>query len=70
MPDHFQEVECGSATLRIDTRLFRVQRKLLAKITDLARKNQPYTPTTGDGQLLEGLLELTDALFDATGGWL
>ena len=44
--------------------LFHVQRELLTKIADLARKNQPYTPASGDEQLLDGLLEMTDALFD------
>jgi hypothetical protein len=61
-----REVECGPDTLRIDMQLFRTQRELLAKITDLARKNQPYAPVAGDDQLLNGLLELTDALVDAT----
>ena len=63
-PHHVQKVECGSETLRIDTQLFHVQRELLTKIADLARKNQPYTPASGDEQLLDGLLEMTDALFD------
>ena len=65
-PHHVQAVECGSDTLRIDPRLFRVQRELLTKIADLARKNQPYVPASGDDRLLDGLLELTDALSDAT----
>jgi hypothetical protein len=64
-PHQVQEVECGSDTLRIDVQLFRAQRELLTKITDLARNNRPYTPESEDERLLEGLLELTDALFDA-----
>ena len=61
-----QAVALGPDSLRIDVPLFRVQRELLAKIADLAEKNQPYTPAAGDGRLLDGLLELTDALFDAS----
>jgi hypothetical protein len=61
-----QVVEIHSDTLRIDLQLFRGQRELLTKIADLAGKNQPYTPEAGDEQLLDGLLELTDALFDTT----
>ncbi len=63
-----RRLECGPDTLRIDMQLFRVQRELLTKITDLARKNQPYAPAAGDDQLLNGLLELTDAMLDATEG--
>jgi hypothetical protein len=65
-PPPVQKVKSDSDALRIDTELFRVQRELLTKIVDLARKNQPYTPAAGDEQLLDGLLELTDALFDST----
>ena len=65
VPPHVREMECGSHVLRIDMRLFRSQRELLTKIADLARKGQSYLPASGDGLLLEGLLELTDALFDA-----
>jgi hypothetical protein len=61
---HVRELECGSETLRIDTQLFNVQRELLTKITELARKNEPFSPASGDAQLLEGLLELTDTLSD------
>ena len=59
-----QEVDRGP--LRIDMQLFHAQRELLTKIADLARKSQPYTPALGDEQILDGLLELTDALSDAT----
>ena len=62
---HVQEVEVGPDSLHIDVQLFRVQRELLTRITDLARKNQPYVPASGDDRLLDGLLELTDALSDA-----
>ena len=44
---------------------FRVQRELLTKIADLARQDRPYVPESGDEGLLDGLLELTDALLDA-----
>jgi hypothetical protein len=66
VPPHVREMECGSHVLHIDMRLFRSQRELLTRITDLARKGQPYSLGPEDGLLLEGLLELTDALFDAT----
>ena len=64
-PQQVQVVEVRSDTLRIDPQLFRVQRELLTKIADLARKNQPYVPASGDNRLLDGILELTDALSDA-----
>ena len=51
-------------TLNIDGKLFRSQRELLMKIADLARQKRPYNPTSGDEALLEGLLELTDAIAD------
>jgi hypothetical protein len=60
-----REMECGSHVLRIDMRLFRSQRELLTRIADLARQGQPYSPGPEDGPLLDGLLELTDALYDA-----
>jgi hypothetical protein len=66
MPDHVHLVECGSEALRIDMKLLRVQRELLAKVVDLARKSLPYTPTSGDARLLDGLLELTDTVYDMT----
>jgi len=61
-----QAVALGPDSLRIDMRSFSSQRDLLTKIADLARKGQPYTPAAGDDRLLDGMLELTDALFDAT----
>ena len=51
-------------TLNIDGNLFRSQRELLMKIADLARRKRPYKPIPGDGALLEGLLELIDAIAD------
>ena len=51
-------------TLNIDGNLFRSQRELLMKIADLARRKRPYKPIPGDGVLLEGLLELTEAIAD------
>jgi len=56
--------ELKQYSLNIDGPLFRKQRELLMKIADLARKKQPYSPTSGDEVLLEGLLGLTDELAD------
>jgi len=66
VPSSVQEAVLGPDSPRIDMPLFGVQRELLTKIADLARKRQPYAPAAGDERLLDGLLELTDALFDAT----
>lgn len=52
--------------LRIDLGLLHAQGELLAQITDLARQNLPYTPAKGDAKFLEGLLELVEAVVDAT----
>ena len=54
--------ELKQYTLNIDGKLFRSQRELLMKIADLGRQKRPYNPMPGDGALLEGLLELTDAI--------
>jgi hypothetical protein len=51
-------------TLNIDGKLFRSQRALLMKIADLSRRKRSYSPLPGDGTLLEGLMELTDAIAD------
>ena len=50
--------------LHIDGKLFRAQRELLVKIADLVRRKQPYEPSPSDGGLLEGLLNMTDAIAD------
>lgn len=54
--------------LRIDPQLLLSQRGVLLRVTDLARRQLPYTPAPGDGDLLDGLLELTDAIADQAGG--
>jgi hypothetical protein len=56
--------ELESYALRIDGPLFRRQRQLLQKITNLAHGTQPYQPAEGDEALLEGLVGLTDAIAD------
>jgi hypothetical protein len=50
--------------LHIDGKPFRAQRGLLVKMADLVRRKQPYKPSPADGELLEGLLNLTDAIAD------
>lgn len=50
--------------LHIDGHAFRAQRQLLIAIAHLARQDRPYNATSGDKELLEGLMELTDALAD------
>ncbi len=49
---------------KIDGPLFRAQRKLLMKIADLAQRKKPYKPAPGDVELLDGLVNLTDAIAD------
>ena len=51
-------------SLRIDLPLFGRQRRLLTQITDLLQRKQPYVPAEDDDDLLAGLLELTDAIYD------
>ena len=51
-------------SLHVEGPLFRAQRELLVKITDLVRRKQPYEPAAGDEGLLEGLLGLTYAIAD------
>lgn len=51
-------------TLTIDGKTFRAQRELLIAIVNLAQQKQPYSPQTGDDELLEGLVNLTDAIAD------
>ena len=50
-PRDVQTVEAWAGQLQIDVELFRAQRELLTKITDLARNNRPYLPASGDEQL-------------------
>jgi hypothetical protein len=50
--------------LKINGKLFRTQRELLLKITDLAGKKQPYVPVPGDAEVLDGLMNLCDAIAD------
>jgi fructose 1,6-bisphosphatase len=50
--------------LHLDGPAFRAQRELLLRIADLARRKHPYEPAPGDEALLEGLLNLTDAIAD------
>jgi len=56
--------ELDQYALHIDGQAFRAQRELLMKLTDLAQRKQAYTPAPGDEGLLEGLVELTDAVAD------
>jgi hypothetical protein len=56
--------EPNQYTLRIDGPAFRAQRKLLIVIADLVHCKRHYEPSPGDEQLLEGLLNLTDAIAD------
>jgi hypothetical protein len=49
---------------KIDGPLFRAQRRLLLKITDLAQKKKTYKPAPGDSDLLDGLVNLTDLIAD------
>jgi len=48
----------------IDGPLFRQQRELLIQLADPASSGQPVTFTERDRELLEGLLDLTDAIAD------
>jgi len=50
--------------LHIDGHLFRTQRGLLVKLAHFVRRKQTYQPVPGDFELLEGLLNLTDAIAD------
>jgi len=53
-----------SYSLNIDGPDFRKQRQLLLKLRGLAAGRIPNVPDPGDRELLEGLIELTDALAD------
>jgi hypothetical protein len=61
---HDRTNESKPYTLHIDEPLFRQQRELLARIADLTGRGRRYKPMPGDGPLLEGLVELTDAIAD------
>jgi hypothetical protein len=50
--------------LHIDGKLFRRQRELLMRLGALVHGKQAYKPKPGDEALLEGLLNLTDAIAD------
>ena len=50
--------------LQLDGPLFRAQRELLLKIANLAQDKQPYELAPGDLDLLDGLINLTDAIAD------
>jgi hypothetical protein len=50
--------------LHIDGNLFRRQRGLLMRLGALVHGKQAYKPKPGDEALLEGLLNLTDAIAD------
>ena len=51
-------------TMNLDGPVFRAQRELLLRIADLVRQKRSYMPAPGDEELLEGLLNLTDAVAD------
>ena len=51
-------------TLHIDGKLFRGQRELLMRLLALVHGKQAYQPKPGDEGLLEGLVNLTDAIAD------
>jgi hypothetical protein len=51
-------------TLDIDGPLFRRQRELLLRLNEVVRYGRAYERHDGDEVLMEGLLELTDAVAD------
>ena len=50
--------------LTIDGLTFRQQRELLLKLHGLAGGGVPYLPASGDQELIEGLIGLTDEMAD------
>jgi hypothetical protein len=56
--------EPNQYTFCIDGPAFRAQRNLLVKIADLVHRKRHYESSPGDERLLEGLLNLTDAIAD------
>ncbi len=59
-----QSTRCGPYDLAIDGPTFRSQRELLLKLQRLADGRTSEVPDPHDRELLEGLIELTDALAD------
>jgi hypothetical protein len=55
--------------LHLDGKLFRRQRELLMRLVALVHGKQAYNPKSGDEELLEGLLALTDSLADQAHDW-
>jgi hypothetical protein len=62
VPQPSQHADQRSYWLRLDMPLFQRQQELLNTITDLARHGKLYVPAPGDAELLNGLLEVTDAV--------
>jgi hypothetical protein len=56
--------EQNQYVFHIDGPLFRRQRELLMRLAAVVRGKQAYKPKSGDGDLLEGLLSLTDEIAD------
>jgi hypothetical protein len=50
--------------LKIDGPLFRSQRQMLLQLAERVRQGLAYTPSPGDAELLEGLIQLTDEIAD------
>jgi hypothetical protein len=48
----------------LDGPLFKEQRRLLCRIAESIRRREQYRFTDRDGELLEGLTEMTDAIAD------
>jgi hypothetical protein len=50
--------------LKIDGTLFRSQRQMLLRLAERVRQGLAYTPSPGDAEILEGLVQLTDEIAD------
>lgn len=50
--------------LTIDGPLFRSQREMLLKLANLGREGLAHTPSPGEAELLEGLVQLTEEIAD------
>ena len=59
-----QNTQPGPYHLAIDGPAFRSQRELLLRLQGIATGRIPNGTDPGDGERLEGLIELTDALAD------